>query len=171
MRKIFRLTDMRLNHDLFQMISAVWGPFSIDLFATFEDRQLQRFASALPQPDGIWVDAMKHSWVGERPWANPPFALISRVLQKVRIEETTVVLVAPLWPAQPWFASLMGMLAGVPIILPRSSQLFQHPLARDGESSANIGLPSFGGYPETPPREEGSGGNYRGFALGMGGEH
>jgi hypothetical protein len=80
---------------------------------------------------------MKHSWTNERGWANPPFALIGRVLQKVRAEKTSIILVAPLWPAQPWFANLLGMITDIPMILPRSDQLFQHPMLHKNGKSMN----------------------------------
>jgi hypothetical protein len=137
LRNKIRLTDLALNHSIFNKICYRWGTPTIDLFATFQNRQVPRFASELPQPGAVWVDAMRHSWSKERAWANPPFALIGRVLQKVRAEKTSVILVAPLWPAQPWFASLLAMLTDVPMLLPRSNNLFQHPILEKRNESMN----------------------------------
>jgi hypothetical protein len=135
LRDKIRLTDLALNHKIFNKICSLWGTPTIDLFATFQDRQLPRFASEILQPEAVWIDAMKHPWTNERGWANPPFALIGRVLQKVRAEKASIILVAPLWPAQPWFASLLAMITDVPMILPRSNNLFQHPiLDKTGQS-------------------------------------
>ena len=115
-RKEIHVTDLMVNHQLFKTVNRLWGPCSIDLFATFENRQLPRFASVNPQPGAVWVDAMRHSWLHEMPWANPPFALLGRVIQKVRFERSTVILLAPLWPAQAWYPILLSLMVEIPMI-------------------------------------------------------
>lgn len=128
-RKGQHVSDWKLHPHVFDQVQRHWGPHSIDLFATAENKQLSRFASWQPNPGTTWVDAMQHSWVNENGWANPPFSLISRILQKVTREGSTVTLVAPLWPAQPWFTTLVNMLVDVPILLPTRTDLFLPPAA------------------------------------------
>ena len=123
-----RLWDYRLNPAIFETISHTWGPFSMDLFSTYENRQLPRFASMAPQPEAIWVDAMAHSWANEFAWAFPPANMIGRTLQKVEHEDTSMVIVTPLWPAQPWYPMLLRMMTAIPVVLPACPQLLQHPL-------------------------------------------
>ena len=50
-------------------------------------------------------------------YAFPPFNLIHAVLRKARAENATLVLVAPLWSAQPWWPLLIGMLIDYPVYL------------------------------------------------------
>lgn len=122
-RKELRLSDMKLNVQLFQQVDRQWGPHTIDLFASWENRQVDRFASWQPSPQATWVDALAHQWKDENGWAHPPFSMITQVLQKVKSEKTVITLVAPWWPAQPWFSMLLDMATEFPIwLIPPSNQ-------------------------------------------------
>lgn len=129
---VIHLADFQLHPITFAILDNLLGPCTIDLFATFENRQMHRFASLSPQPEAIWVDALKHPWNAELGWANPPFALIGRTLQKVEFEQSTIVLLAPLWFGQPWFPALVRLMAVPPVLIPNRPHLFQHPLAPQG---------------------------------------
>ena len=129
------LSGLALCPQLFNMVDSLpWGPHSVDLFATHQDRQLRRFCSWGPQPGALAIDAMKTSWLHENGWANPPFSLIFQVLHKVREEGSTVTLLAPFWPSQPWFPLLMDMLVEAPVLLPRVQAQFRHPLLPHGKT-------------------------------------
>lgn len=122
-RRVLRLSDMKLNPQLFKQVDRCWGPHSIDLFASWENRQMDRFASWQPSPEATWVDALAHQWKGENGWAHPPFSMMTQVLQKVKSEQAVITLVAPWWPAQPWFSMLLDMATELPILLePTSDQ-------------------------------------------------
>ena len=56
------------------------------------------------------MDAFLLDWKGLKGYAFPPFCLIGRCLVKVRKEGATIVLVAPVWPSQPWYATLLNKL-------------------------------------------------------------
>ena len=60
-------------------------------------------------------------------YAFPPFVLIGRVLAKVRKDNATLVLITPLWQAQPWFPTLLQLSIATPILLPQSSDLLSDP--------------------------------------------
>jgi hypothetical protein len=131
---IDHLSDLQLNPQLFLEVEKIWGPHSIDLFASFQDRLLPRYSSREPQPGTQWIDALTRSWTDENAWANPPFAMIFRVLHKVKQEGSTVTLLAPFWPSQPWFPLLLSMLVDAPVLLPRVPGQFRHPLLRSGKT-------------------------------------
>ena len=84
----------------------------MDLFATRLNNQLGRYVSWRPDPFAVATDAFAISWQGEVGYAFPPFALIGKCLQKVRQEKCTVVLVTPVWDAQPWYPVLLDLLIG-----------------------------------------------------------
>jgi hypothetical protein len=116
--------DWSLHPRWFQEAWQRWGPFEIDLFATAQNTQLPRFFAPFPQPGAEAVDALKQSW--SRPgilWANPPWALISRVLAKVQRENAQLAMVAPIWWSAPWFHRLLELSRDI-IILPQSQDLF-----------------------------------------------
>ena len=47
--------------------------------------------------------------------ANPPWNLIGRVLAKVKKQGANVILIAPVWPSQPWYPKLLGLLVSCPL--------------------------------------------------------
>lgn len=96
-------TDWALARPAFERLERLYGPHTVDLFATAENAQCGRFYSKFPAPGGAGVDAMRFSWRGDNAWANPPFNLIGPVVDKIVREDATVTLVAPYWPAQPWW--------------------------------------------------------------------
>ena len=49
-------------------------------------------------------------------YANPPWCLIARVLQKVQAQKASLVIVTTLWPTQAWFPQLVAMLSDFPIL-------------------------------------------------------
>lgn len=96
-------TDWTLSRHSFERLERLYGPHTVDLFATAENTQCGRFHSKLPAPGGAGVDAMRFSWRGDNAWANPPFNLIGPVVDKAVRESAAVTLVSPYWPAQPWW--------------------------------------------------------------------
>ena len=101
------------------------GPCSVDLFATRLNNQLRRCVSWRPDPFAIATDAFTMSWQEEVGYAFPPFSLIGRCLQKVRLEGCTVVLVTPVWDVQPWYPVLLDLLIEYPLLLLSHSRPLQ----------------------------------------------
>jgi hypothetical protein len=138
--KINFLADLALSKTIFQKVDLKFGPHTVDLFATLQDRQISRFCSLHPEPGALWLDSMAHSWRGENAWVNPPFALLFQVLHKVRREQVTVTLLAPFWLSQAWLPLLFSMLVEPPILLPRAHPQFQHPLLPAGKTPRWLSL-------------------------------
>ena len=126
----YHLVDYQLNPLLFKRINKIFGPHTIDAFATYQDKQLPRFGSREPQPEATWVDAMSHSWKNENLWVNPPFSMIGRILNKIKREKATATILAPLWPAQSWYPLLLEMTVEPPLLLPEMNDVFLHPMSR-----------------------------------------
>ena len=127
-------SDWKLNPNLFQAILRTWGPLEIDLFASRLTFQLPRFASWKPDPLAIQTDAFTMNWQKIRGYAFPPFALIGRCLQQVMSQKVEqLILISPVWPAQPWYPLLLQLCIDLPILLPLSADLLMkdnqpHPL-------------------------------------------
>jgi hypothetical protein len=116
--------EWKLNPKAFKMVSDRWGPHSIDLFATRENRQIKRFASWKLQPGASWTDSMVHPWTGENAYANPPPNLLSKILAKVKDEKVKgMTLIAPLWWSRTWISTLVEMSSDLPMFLPRLRNL------------------------------------------------
>ena len=124
-RKVNDRTEWMLDPEVFMDINKLWGPLTIDLFASRTNCQITRYAAWRPDPYAIYIDAFTFDWANEYFYAFPPFSVIGTCLQKIEQNRATGVLVCPLWPTQPWFPTLMMMLINDPYMLPNSSNLLR----------------------------------------------
>lgn len=124
-------SDWSLNPGIFQGIQERWGPLEVDMFASRLTTQLERFFSWRPDPEAEALDAFNQDWTNlqGKGYANPPWNLVGRVLNRVRQQEITLVLVAPVWKNQPWYPALLEMIVDFPIRLPQGKDLIipTHP--------------------------------------------
>ena len=127
-------------------LSGVYIPLFFIGFVTHHLRQiliffhpglmLPCFESWLPDPAAFACDAFSLSWRHFKAYAFPPFCLIPRVLVHVkRGKPRRILLVAPVWPSQSWYPTLLEMSVDRPILLPRWPNLLElrhnhqlHPL-------------------------------------------
>ena len=116
-------TEWQINPQVVQSLFHLWGTPSLDLFATRHNTQLQMFVSPIPDPQAVAVDALSIQWQGLWAYAFPPPALLTKVLTKAKEEQLEMILIAPLWPAQPWFPLLLQLISDVPRILPQRPDL------------------------------------------------
>ena len=127
-------SDWKLNPTLFQTLFQKWGPLEIDLFASRLTCQLPTFVSWKPDPQAFQTDAFLMNWGEFRGYAFPPFALIGRCLRQVISQNVEhLVLVAPVWPAQPWYPVLLQLAVDMPLLFPMTPELLRkdnefHPL-------------------------------------------
>ena len=92
----------------------------LDRFASRLTAQLPQYFSWRPDPSALATDALLQDWEGLRAYANPPWNLLGRALAKVQREQVEVVLmIAPVWPTQPWYPSLLGLLIDYPRLIPQ----------------------------------------------------
>ena len=120
--RLSRLQDKanwRLSPGIFHLVDCVWGPHSIDRFATYQNTLLPRFNARFWDPLAENIDAMAQPWQGENNYVNPPWVLLPDIMDKIILEKAWVTLVAPVWPSQPWFQKLKTILVDTPIFLPR----------------------------------------------------
>jgi hypothetical protein len=133
-RHLLDSSDWKLDPAMFQLLVGKWGPLEIDLFASRLTYQLPQFVSWRPDPLAVHADAFSINWKNIQGYAFPPFALIGRCLQQVINQEgDKLVLVAPVWPAQPWYPVLLRLCTDFPLLFPMSPTLLMrdnqpHPL-------------------------------------------
>lgn len=121
--------DWQLNSEVFSDIRSFYGGLQIDLFATYENTQLPRFVSWKPDERAEWVDALRKDvkWSQFYFYANPPFILLAKVMNKIKADAATGVVIVPLWPTAPWFPLFLDLLVETPLLLPRRRDLLTKP--------------------------------------------
>ena len=80
-------SDWMLAHEVFQTINQIFGPLEVDLFTSCLIHQLPHFFSWRIDPLAEAVDAFQQDWKKVKGYANPPWCLIGRVLNKIRTQE------------------------------------------------------------------------------------
>ena len=126
-RTMLDRTDWKLHPAIFRDINNQFGPIEVDLFASRLTSQCQHYFSWRPDPYAAATDAFLQDWSTGLGFANPPWNLIGRVLSQVQTQHARVVLLAPVWKAQPWYPALLGMLTGHPRLLDQGAQVMLHP--------------------------------------------
>ena len=100
-------TEWAINRHIFEQVCEVWGFPNIDLFASRNNFQIDNYVSWGPDPGASFIDAFSLDWSEfNYVYIFPPFRLLPRILQKVRMERVKAIIVAPIWMGQPWFTPL-----------------------------------------------------------------
>lgn len=130
-RKINYDAEWKLNsHMLRTALNKLSCEPTVDLFASQLNAQFDTYVSFRPDPQAIAVDAFCFKWKMYTFYAFPPFSVLPRVLQKIRIEEASGILVVPDWPTQVWYPLLQQLLVCPPVRLnctPTLLSLPSHP--------------------------------------------
>ncbi|XP_051159201.1 uncharacterized protein LOC127280329 [Leptopilina boulardi] len=131
-------TEWELSDFAFKLLVKKLGNPSIDLFASRINKKCARYCSWDRDPDALAINAFTISWKNDFWYAFPPFALISRILKKIREEGSQGILVVPFWTGQPWFPIFKQLLISELIEFNPSNNLLlspcrtlTHPLAAD----------------------------------------
>ena len=127
-------TEWSLAPQIVQTIFERVGIFpTMDLFATRHNKQTQVFCSRTWDEKAFAIDALSISWNRMAAYAFPPISLIYKVIQKIQEEDCVIILVAPFWPRQPWFQTMMAQLISQPFLIPADPDVLRmmgNPKAR-----------------------------------------
>ncbi|CAL8112964.1 unnamed protein product [Orchesella dallaii] len=133
-------SEWELNSKYYDRICSKFGTPYIDLFATFRNTKCETYYSWLPDRGCVGVDAFTITWKGNLLYAFPPFALIPKVLRKIRDEKATVVVVVPNWSSQPWFPMYMSMKVSEILRMGPDKKLLTCPLSRQNHPMKSMQL-------------------------------
>ena len=118
--------DWSLHPEIFKDLDRLWGPHSIDRFASKDNRQLPRYNSKWRDGTTEDVDSLHlpdSAWQLENSWCNPPWDLLDDLVVKLRQSGAAATVVAPRWPKRPWYLHLASM-ASESIVFPPTQDLF-----------------------------------------------
>ena len=93
----------------------------MDMFASRLTTKLDRFFSWRLNKE----DAFSQDWTNfqGRGYANPPWNLLGRVLNRIQQQKVILVLIAPVWKSQPWYPTLLELLMDFLWLLPLRKDL------------------------------------------------
>lgn len=84
--------DRRTTRELFENLTTLYGPFTLDVAASVENAKCSLFFDEK-------IDGLAQSWVGHRVWCNPPYSKIrpwvEKASQEVRLGCLSVTMLLP----------------------------------------------------------------------------
>ena len=137
--KIRQIT-WKLNTDVFKKLAEIRGPFFIDLFASRISHQIPKYVSWLPDPEAWKVNAFSFNWDLKGIYCFPPFCLISRILHRLTLQQSTMTIITPRWEQRPWYPQIMELLVELPILLPLRKDIVQNPVNGKVMTCVNLNL-------------------------------
>ena len=111
-------TEWSLDQTICNAICMMTDHPNIDLFATRLNNRLPLYVSPIPDKKALSVDALSMNWDRIHAYAFPPFHIIPAILNKIRVHQCRIVLIAPFWPQAAWYPELLQLLVAPPISLP-----------------------------------------------------
>ena len=102
--------DWKLNPKFFTALNNLWGPFHVDLFASYDNHQVHKYYSRFFTPDCAGVDAFEFHWGNQNCWCYPPFSLIGRVIAKGMECKAKLCLICPFTPSAIWWPFLINQM-------------------------------------------------------------
>jgi hypothetical protein len=81
----------------FLQLSEQFGPFSVNLFATCDNRKVIRFYSRSFEKGNYGTDAFTQRWDGECIYATPPVTFAMRTTRKAAISDLNGIILVLLW--------------------------------------------------------------------------
>lgn len=136
--------EWELGSYYYKRIISKFGEPEIDLFASRINNKCKRYISWKRDPYAYDIDAFTVDWNKFFFYAFPPFSLILKVLQKIRNDNATGILVVPFWPSQPWFPVFQSLTVGEVLIFSPNIKLLSsnfrqtHPLHRHLSLAASV---------------------------------
>lgn len=119
--------EWSLCENIFLKILNTYPLLRIDLFASRLNKKLDNYISLRPEPTARAVDAFTLSWSKDLNYIFPPFSLMGKILQKIVQDSAEAVVIAPIWPTQTWWASLIHMITGPCYLLPQPQDILHLP--------------------------------------------
>lgn len=119
--------EWALQQEAYNDITTKMGICDIDLFASKRNKKLETYVSYIPDDKAVAVNAFSISWENYNCYAFPPFSVIGRVVQKLCEDQGEMILVAPIFPSQPWFPQMLRQLCGQSYVLPKTDQILYLP--------------------------------------------
>lgn len=131
--------EWELSDGAFNIIKCKFGQPDVDLFASRINKKCAKYVSWHRDPDAYAINAFTIDWGSSYFYAFPPFSVILKSLRKIINDNAKGILIAPLWPTQPWYPLYRSLLISDPIIFtPNENILISHSSNRQVHSTLTL---------------------------------
>lgn len=132
-RLTFQKHKWSLDDDTFLRLCSRWGTPHIDVFASATNKKCALFCSCTGDGLGSIRDAFLMTWSPDLLYLFPLFPLLLHTIVKLHRDNSLAILIAPLWPRQPWFLALRSLaisyqcLLNITHLLSQNNRQILHP--------------------------------------------
>ena len=109
--------EFGLDPRVAEMIWQRWFVPTVDSFASRDFHLVRRYYSFYPDPLAERRDAFSVLAWPDRLYAFPPVPLITLVLEKIRVDRVTAIMIVPAWETAKWWDLLQDLLLEPPMML------------------------------------------------------
>lgn len=140
-------TEYELNPKIFQEIVKIFGNPERDLFASYLNAKCKEYYSWHPDPGSLKIDAFTVGWSDIFFYAFPPFCLILRTLNKIKLDQATGIMVVPKWPTQAWYPLWKKLLITTAIEYPSLKEPIIYPFSCPNKPKITLEVGLLSGKP------------------------
>lgn len=97
--KLHDTDDWEVSNDFFQHIDSLWGPHTIDRFASYQNRKVFRYNSKCYDFEVEAVDAFTEHWGDTNSWLVPPISLVPKTIFHILACSANGTIIVPKWPS------------------------------------------------------------------------
>ena len=110
--------EWKMERTYFLRMQQLYGPHTIDRFASHTSSQLPLYNSAKYDTFTAGVDAFAQAdWESHNNWINPPFSMLSRVVNRlVHMTKCRTTICVPQWPTAKWYRPLIKRAKAVHVV-------------------------------------------------------
>lgn len=123
-------SDFMLSPSYFSVICRKFGIPEIDLFATYQTKQCDRYFSWKADPMSEGIDAFTQNWDCKF-YAFPPLNLIGKTLNKILNDKVEGIIVAPYWTTQSWYPLFQKLAITKILFFGPNNKLLLNPYSRE----------------------------------------
>jgi hypothetical protein len=98
--------DWRLNPTQYCKLERLWGPHTVDRFASHLNNVTTRFNSKFFCPGAEAVDCFSQTWVHDNNWCYPPVSAVGKLLHFLHSMPAVATIVLPVAPTAVWWPVL-----------------------------------------------------------------
>ncbi|CAC5388448.1 unnamed protein product [Mytilus coruscus] len=104
--KLIDIEDWGTNKEFFKLVNDMWGPHTVDRFASHLNKKLLRFNSKFWNPGVEAVDAFTQNWKNEVNWIVPPISVVCRAIKHLILCKARGTLIVPKWPSSSYWTMI-----------------------------------------------------------------
>jgi len=95
--------DWGVSTEFFEFIDSLWGPHSVDRFASSLNNKTKIFNSLFWNPSTSAVDCFTQNWAGENNWLVPPIYSVVKAIKHLVFCKSKGSLIVPRWVSAPFW--------------------------------------------------------------------